>query len=123
MNLALVDLLTVFSDAKHVYVTKVLEAETTVNCARYIETLKHLRRRVCSVRNCTEPIILQHYARPHTSRATAEALVRLKFEAVPHPPYSPDLAPCDFPFFPNLKRALKGIHFTTDDEVKDVVKS
>ena len=48
--------------------------------------------------------------------------MRLKVEAVPHPPYSPDLAPCDFHFFPKLKRDLKGIHFTTDDKLKDAVK-
>lgn len=117
-------LLTAFWDAKHVYLAEYLEGGTTVNSSRYIETLKHLRRRVCRVRNCTKPIILHHdNARPHTSRATAEALARLKFETIPHPPYSPDLAPCDFYLFPNLKRDLKGIHFTTDDEVKDAVKS
>jgi hypothetical protein len=27
---------------------------------------------------------------------------------VPHPPYSPDLAPCDFFLFSTLKRTLKG---------------
>jgi hypothetical protein len=26
---------------------------------------------------------------------------------VPHPPYSPDLAPCDFFLFPRLKNTLK----------------
>lgn len=116
-------LLTVFWDARHVYVTEYLVG-STVNSARYIETLKHLRRIVCRVRKSTSPIILQHdNARPHTSRVTADALVRLKFQPIPHPPYSPDLAPCDFHFFPHLKRAIKGIHFTTDGEVKDAVKS
>jgi len=28
-----------------------------------------------------------------------------------HPPYSPDLAPCDFWLFPKLKNALKGQRF------------
>ncbi len=28
-----------------------------------------------------------------------------------HPPYSPDLAPCDFWFFPRLKKLLRGIRF------------
>jgi hypothetical protein len=28
-----------------------------------------------------------------------------------HPPYSPDLAPCDFWLFPKLKIALKGQRF------------
>ena len=48
------------------YMAGYLEAGTTANSARYIEKLKHLRRRVCRVRNCTNPIILQHdNARSH----------------------------------------------------------
>jgi len=39
----------------------------------------------------------------------------LKFEVLFHPPYSPDLAPSDFHFFPHLKRDLKGTHFTSDE--------
>jgi hypothetical protein len=33
---------------------------------------------------------------------------------IPHPPYSLDLAPCDFALFPKLKMKLKGRHFETD---------
>ena len=47
----------------------------------------------------------------------------LKFEVLSHPPYSPDLVPSDFHFFPHLKRDLKGTHFTSDDEVKQAVTS
>jgi hypothetical protein len=32
---------------------------------------------------------------------------------VPHPPYSLDLAPCDFTLFPKLKMKLKGRRFET----------
>jgi len=35
-----------------------------------------------------------------------------------HPPYSLDLAPCDFWLFPKLKSALKGIHFESVEAVK-----
>ena len=45
----------------------------------------------------------------------------LKFEVLSHLPYSPDLAPSNFHFFPHLKRDLKGTHFTSDDEVKPAV--
>ena len=38
-------------------------------------------------------------------------MTSLKFTVVPHPPYSPDLAPSDFWSFPNLKETLKGQHF------------
>ncbi|EFN89680.1 Histone-lysine N-methyltransferase SETMAR, partial [Harpegnathos saltator] len=32
---------------------------------------------------------------------------------IDHPPYSPDLAPCDFWLFPKLKLAMKGNRFDT----------
>jgi len=96
----------------------------TVNSARYIETIKNLRQRVCRVKRSTSRILLLHdNARLHTARATIDALETLKFEVLSHPPYSPDLAPSDFHFFPHLKRHLKGTHFTSGDEVKQAVTS
>jgi hypothetical protein len=38
---------------------------------------------------------------------------RNKNKCLPHPPYSPDLAPCDFFLFPNMKLKLKGRPFDT----------
>ena len=35
----------------------------------------------------------------------------------PHPPYSPDLAPCDFCLFPKLR----GCRYETIEEMKDAV--
>jgi hypothetical protein len=32
---------------------------------------------------------------------------------IPHPPYSPDLAPCDFYQFPEMKLKLTGRRFDT----------
>jgi transposase len=68
-------------------------------------------------------LFLHDNARPHTACATIDALETLKFEVLSHPPYSSDLAPSDFHFFPHLKRDLKGIHFTSDEEVKQAVTS
>ena len=50
-------------------------------------------------------------------------MLTLKFEVLSHPPYSPELVPSDFHFFPHLKRYLKGTHFTSDDKVKLAVTS
>src|SRR3954469_23682395 len=45
---------------------------------------------------------LQHdNARPHTVKMTKEKLQALGWEVLPHPPYSPDLAPSDFHLFRN----------------------
>jgi hypothetical protein len=68
-------------------------------------------------------LLLHANARPHTARATINALETLKSEVLSHLPYSPDLVPSDFHFFPHLKRDLKGTHFTSDDEVKQAVTS
>jgi len=42
-----------------------------------------------------------------------EFLVQNNITTLPHPPYSPDLAPCDFILFPKLKTHLKGHNFGT----------
>jgi hypothetical protein len=40
--------------------------------------------------------------------------------AVPYPPYSPDLAPCNFFFFPKIKMTLKGRRFNDVEEIQAV---
>ena len=47
----------------------------------------------------------------------------MDFELIPHPPYSPDLAPCDLFLFPNLKTWLAGKRFSSNEEVFDVVNA
>jgi len=49
-------------------------------------------------------------------------MTNLKFTVVPHPPYSPNLAPSDFWWFPKLKETLKGQHFSSDAEVEAAVR-
>lgn len=41
----------------------------------------------------------------------------LGYELLPHPPYSPDLAPSDYFLFADLKRMLAGKKFKSNDEV------
>ena len=43
-------------------------------------------------------------------------------KTVPQPPYSPDLAPCDFWLFPKLKKEkLRGCRYETIEEIKEAV--
>ncbi len=100
-----------------------LEHGDTINSARYVDTLRKLRARVARVRPGLQAILQHDNARPHTSRETQAGLQALRFtEILPHPPYSPDLAPCDFFLFPRLKEHLKGQRFSGDAEVKAAVR-
>jgi hypothetical protein len=46
----------------------------------------------------------------------------LGFILVPQPPYSPDLAPCDFFLFGYLKQPLEGKHFTREHHMITAVR-
>ncbi|PNF31107.1 hypothetical protein B7P43_G15767 [Cryptotermes secundus] len=55
----------------------------------------------------------------HTALTVRQFLTSNNMVIVPHPPYSPDLAPSDFFLFPRMKRSLKGKRFRDVDEVKE----
>ncbi|EGI66262.1 FLJ37770-like protein [Acromyrmex echinatior] len=46
-------------------------------------------------------------------------LSKYSISVLDHPPYSPDLAPCDFYLFPKVKSALKGTRFESVEAVKE----
>jgi hypothetical protein len=37
---------------------------------------------------------------------------------IPHPPYGPDLAPCDFFLFPKIKLNQEGCRFDANEEIR-----
>ena len=43
-------------------------------------------------------------------------------KTVAHPPYSPDLALCDFWLFPKLKEKLRSCRYETIEDIKEAVK-
>jgi histone-lysine N-methyltransferase SETMAR len=63
-------------------------------------------------------VLLHHEnARRHTSLHTREAITKLQWTVLPHPPYNPDLAPYDYHLFSPLKDAICGKKFENDEEV------
>jgi len=64
---------------------------------------------------------LHDSAHPHTAAHTLETLRQLKWEAMEHPAYSPNVAPSDFHLFGPLKEALRRRRFSCDDDVKAAV--
>ena len=55
--------------------------------------------------------LLHDNAPAHKAKLIQDYLRRHKVAELPHPAYSPDLAPCDFFLFPKLKEALSGRRF------------
>lgn len=58
-------------------------------------------------------------ASSHTAALTLQHLRNLGWTVLPHPPYSPDLAPNDFWLYLRVKQGLKGRKFNRDDELED----
>jgi len=111
-----------FFGIRNVVLADFLEKETTINSQRYIETLTALKRRTERIGIRNETLLQHDNARPRTSAATRDAIWRLDFPVLPHPPYSPDLAPSDFHLFPKLKEHLKSQGISCDEEVKSAVR-
>ena len=54
-------------------------------------------------------------SRPHKSLQTQQTISNVRITQLPHPPYSPDIAPSDFFLFGYLKKQLKGMIFHTEE--------
>ena len=52
--------------------------------------------------------LLHDNASSHKYEAVKSFLASEKVKVLNHPPYSPDLSPCDFFLFPRLKKMLSG---------------
>ena len=115
-------LLTVFFYASGVVHHEYLPERSTVNQTYYIEVLKRLRDAIRRKRpelwRSGDWFFHHDNAPAHSALRTREFLAKHSITVLPHPPYSPDLAPCDFFLFPMLKRPLKGRRFETISEIK-----
>ena len=62
-------------------------------------------------------LLQQDIARVHACKIAIDAVERNGYELIPHPAYSPDLAPSDYFLFQNLKKDIRGCHFWSNEEV------
>ena len=101
-------MLTVFWDSRRP-ILKTYQERGTVTSATYCDMLqRELKPAICSKRRgkLSKEILLLHNARPHTATHTLETLKQLRWEAMKHPAYSPDLVPSDFHLFGPLKKTI-----------------
>lgn len=105
-----------FFDYRGMVYTHTVPQGQTINAEYYISVLKQLMKDHIPKKR---PDLVgrwklhQDNARPHVANAVVDFLAMKNVETVPHPPYSPDLAPNDFFLYPQAKRELKGRRFPT----------
>jgi len=111
-----------FFDQKGIVHKEFVPPGQTVNAAFYVQVLRHLwedvrRKRPNQWQNNTW--LLHHDNAPvHAVPLTRRFLTDNNMTVVPHPPYSPDLAPSDFFLFPKLKMKLKERRFQMVEEIQ-----
>ena len=99
--------------------------EQTVNKEYYVEVLREFRKRflgkIPALFKPGQWHFQQDNAPVHNSILVTDYLTKMGIKTVPQPPYSPDLAPCDFWLFPKLKEKLRGCRSETIEEMKEAV--
>lgn len=94
----------------------------TINADIYCAQLDRVGEALAEKRPHRENILLLHdNATPHTAKKTKRHLASKGWEVLPHPPYSPDVAPTDFKLFRSLQNALRGKEFENEDEVRQFI--
>jgi transposase len=95
---------------------ELLERNLTVTAERYCQQLRRLVEAIQQKRpGRRHGMILQNdNARPHAANMTKAAIQELDWEILPHPPYSPDLAPSDYRLFRSLSHNLRGVSFNNN---------
>lgn len=114
----------VFWDAKGILLIDYLEKGRSITGQYYATLLDQLKAAIKRKRpGMAKKKVLFHMdnAPAHSSATVQQKLTELKFEIVPHPPYSPDLAPSDFHLFLKLKTFLAGKRFWSNEEAIDAV--
>ena len=113
---------TVFWDAKGLILAEFLEPGQTSTATRNVLTVHKLHRALLDKRPGRNIIILHDNACPHAARLTSGAIAKMGWEVLPHPSYSPDLAPSDYHLFGFVKDQLHGQRYETMEAIQKAVR-
>ena len=109
----------VFWDMQGILLIDFLPKGQTINSDYYIALLDRLKDAIKKKRPHMakkKPLFRQDNAPVHKSMKTMVKLNDLRFQLLPHLPYSPDLAPSVFYLFADFKKMLQGKRFSSGDE-------
>ena len=101
-----------------------LQQGRTIDGAYYAGKLRQLCQEIARKRRgklTCGVLLLQDNTSAHTSQVAMTAPTVCGFEILPHPPYSPDMAPSDFCLFPKLKFHLLCTQYGSNEGVIEAV--
>lgn len=108
-------MLITFYDSKGIVHKEFVPEGQTITGEYYLEVLHRLWSRIVRVRpeypEGKQLFLLHDNAPPHKTKKVNEFLMQKQICVIGHPPYSPDLSPCDYFLFPKLKTAMKGAFY------------
>ena len=96
---------------------QILPKNKNVNHEVYLEFLEQYLLPEIRRKRIRKPYILHDNARPHKHSDINSFFNRHGWSVLRHPPYSPDLNPCDYDGFHRLKAPNKGIRFANENEL------
>ena len=112
-------MLCVWWDSEGIVHWELLGIGMTISADVYCEQLDRVQEALKEKRPHREKVLILHdNATPHTAKKTKEKLAELEWEVLPHPPYSPDLAPTDFKLFRSLQNHLNDNEFKSEEEIR-----
>ena len=99
---------------------KFLPQGRTVNKEYFLKVMRRFREAIRKKRSelWKNNSWLLHHDNAHSSLLVRNFLAKINTVIMPQPPYSPDLAPCDFFLFPRLNRPMKQRRFATIEDIK-----
>ncbi|GBP75737.1 Mariner Mos1 transposase [Eumeta japonica] len=98
-----------------------ITSETITGTLRLSRALKEKCPRYYSRHDIT--ILLDDNACPHVAVPMNNYLKTLDWEVLPHPPYSPDIAPSYYHLFRSMAHTLSELRFTSYEDTKNWVDS
>jgi [histone H3]-lysine36 N-dimethyltransferase SETMAR len=121
-------MLCIWWDQKGVVYYELLKPNETITGERYQQQLMQLSRALKVKRpeyaKRHDKVIFQHdNARPHVARIVKDTLEALNWDVLPHPPYSPDIAPSDYHLFRSMTHGLAEQRFTSYEDTQKWVDS
>ena len=115
-------MLVVFWDAQGVVHREFVLNGRGVNTDYYLEVMRTLRQQIRWRRTARwrrNSFWIHHDGAPaHRADPVVQFLQQTRTHILPHPPYSPDLAPSDFFLFACMKKNLRGVTFANIGELQ-----